>query len=125
VPEVVGIIEGAMARARREKFTEAQLTPARATIITAKERRHETVAGWAFEAAVDEALGLGHGFAREALQRIRQIKPPDVRRVARQYLTEQPVIVIVTGDPQAAEAVRTMPAAKKPPVEPKPPSEMP
>jgi len=105
VPEVVGVIEKAMARAAKESFTEAQLRPARATVITAKELGRETIDGWAFEAAVDEALGLGYGFAREELDRIRQVKPADVRRVARRYLS-QPVIVIVTGDPKAAEAVR-------------------
>jgi len=105
VPEVVGIIEKAMARATKESYTAAQLGPARATVITAKELGRETVDGWAFEAAVDEALGLGYGFAREELDRIRQVQPADVGRVARLYLT-QPVIVIVTGDPKAAEAVR-------------------
>jgi zinc protease len=105
VPEVVGIIETAMARARKETYTPAQLKPARATVITAKELGRETVDGWAFEAAIDEVLGLGYGFAREELQRIRQVAPGDVARVARQYLT-QPVIVVVTGDPTAAEAVR-------------------
>ena len=124
VPEVVGIIEKAMQRARREAFTEDQLTPARATVITAKELGRETVAGWAFEAAIDEALGLGFGFAREEVDRIRQVRPQDVHRVARQYLTE-PVIVVVTGDPKAAEAVRNPAPAdtKKPPAEPKPPAE--
>jgi len=111
VPEVVGIIEKAMARARKESYTAEQLEPARATVITAKELGRETIDGWAFEAAVDEALGLGYGFAREELQRIRQVEPADVARVARQYLT-QPVIVVVTGDPKAAEAVRsTQPVA--------------
>jgi len=122
VPEVVDIIEKAMKRARREAFTEDQLTPARATVITAKELGRETVAGWAFEAAIDEALGLGYGFAREEVDRIRQVEPAEVHRVARQYLT-QPVIVVVTGDPQAAEAVRRPPAeSKKPPAEPAPPA---
>ncbi len=105
VPEVVGIIENAMARARKETYTPEQLRPARATIVTAKELGRETVDGWAFEAAIDEVLGLGYAFAREELNRIRAVEPGDVRRVARQYLT-QPVIVVVTGDPTAAEAVR-------------------
>ncbi|MFO8011743.1 MAG: pitrilysin family protein [Phycisphaerae bacterium] len=105
VPEVVGIIEKAMARARKETFAPEQLTPARATVITAKELGRETVDGWAFEAAIDEALGLGYGFAREELDRIRRVEPADVTRVARQYLT-RPVIVVVTGDPKAAEPIR-------------------
>jgi zinc protease len=106
VPEVVGIIEKAMARARKETFAPDQLKPARATVITAKELGRETVDGWAFEAAIDEALGLGYGFAREELDRIRKVEPADVARVARQYLT-RPVIVVVTGDPKAAEPIRT------------------
>ncbi|HUU91053.1 MAG TPA: hypothetical protein VM238_07570, partial [Phycisphaerae bacterium] len=84
---------------------EAQLTPARATIITAKELGRETIDGWSFEAAVDEVLGLGHGFAREELERIRQTRPGDLSRVARQYL-KNPAIVVVTSDPKAAEAIR-------------------
>ena len=105
VPEVVGIIEKAMQRAAQETFTEAQLVPARATVITAKELGRETIEGWAFEAAVDEVLGLGYGFAREELDRIRQVTPDDVARVARQYL-KTPVVVVVTSDPKAAEAIR-------------------
>ena len=105
VPEVVGIIEKAMQRATTETFTEAQLTPARACLITAKELGRETIDGWAFEVAVDEVLGLGHGFAREELERIRKTQPGDLSRVARQYL-KKPVIVVVTSDPKAAEAIR-------------------
>jgi zinc protease len=105
VPEVVKIIEADFARATQESFTEAQLQPARATIITAKELGRETIEGWAFEAAVDEALGLGYGFARQEIDEIRKVKTEDVSRVARQYL-KKPVIVILTGDPAAAEAVR-------------------
>jgi len=105
VPEVVDIIEKAMARARKETYAPEQLRPARATVITAKELGRETVHGWAFEAALDEALGLGYGFAREELQRIRRVRPADVKRVAREYLT-RPIIVVVTGDPEAAEAIR-------------------
>ncbi len=105
VPEVVDIIEKAMQRAAREAFAEPQLAAARATVITAKELGRETVDGMAFEAAVDESLGLGYAFAREEIDRIRQVTPEDVSRVARQYLIT-PVIVVVTGDPKAAEAIR-------------------
>ncbi|MBE3068925.1 MAG: insulinase family protein [Planctomycetes bacterium] len=103
--EVVGIIEKAMERAAKEEFKPEQLVPARATIITAKELGRETVEGWAFEAAVDEALGLGHAFAREEIERVRQVRPEDVARVARQYL-KTPVVVVVTSDTKAAEAIR-------------------
>jgi len=109
VPEVVQIIEKAMARARTETYTPAQLEPARATIITAKELGRETVHGWAFEAALDEALGLGHDFATKEIERIRAVTPEEVARVAREYLTD-PVIVVITGDPKAAEALREAPA---------------
>ena len=110
VPEVVRIIEKAMARARKETYTPAQLRPARATIVTAKELGRETVHGWAFEAAVDEALGLGHDFARKELDRIRGVTPKEVARVARRYLTD-PVIIVITGDPKAAEAIQNRPPA--------------
>ncbi|MBM4017001.1 MAG: insulinase family protein [Planctomycetes bacterium] len=103
--EVARIIEGHMQRAAREGFTEEQLAPARATIVTAMELGRETVDAAAFEAAVDEALGLGYEFPREEIQRVRQVRPEDVARVARQYL-KAPVVCIVTSDPAAAEAVR-------------------
>jgi zinc protease len=103
--EVVRLIEAAMQRAAREDFTEAQLAPARATVVTAMELGRETVDAAALEAAVDEALGLGYEFPREEIRRVRQVRPEDVIRVAREYL-KTPVIVVVTSDPAAAEAVR-------------------
>jgi zinc protease len=103
--EVAGIIEKAMARARAEAFTAEQLAPARATVITAKQLGRETVSSWAFESAVNEALGLGHAFAQAEIENIRKASPDDVGRVARAYLKD-PVIVILTHDPKAAEAVR-------------------
>jgi len=103
--EVARTIEAAMKRAASHRFEEKELAPARATIITTKELGRETVDGWAFEAAVDEALGLGAEFAREEIERIRAVTPEEVQRVAREYLKE-PVIVIVTSDPKSAETIR-------------------
>jgi zinc protease len=110
--EVVRIIEAAMQRATREDFTDEQLVPARATIVTAMELGRETVEAAAFEAAADEALGLGFEFPREEIRRVRQVRPEDVIRVAREYL-KVPVICIITSDPAAAEAIRkeAVPAA--------------
>jgi zinc protease len=108
VPEVVGVIEAAMKRATAETFSEADLVPARATILTAKQSARETIDGWAFEAALDQALGLGYDFPRLETQRLREVKPEDVSRVAREYL-KAPVICITTSDPAAAEAVRKQP----------------
>jgi zinc protease len=103
--EVVRIIEAAMDRARRGNFAEELLVPARATVVTAMELGRETVEAAAFEAAVDEALGLGFAFPREEIERIRQVRPEDIIRVAREYL-KMPVICVVTSDPAAAEAIR-------------------
>ncbi|MCX5654789.1 MAG: pitrilysin family protein [Planctomycetota bacterium] len=103
--EVVRIIEAAMDRARRENFTEEQLAPACATVVTAMELGRETVGASAYEVAVDEALGLGYQFPREEIDRVRQVRPEDVIRVAREYL-KTPVICVVTSDPAAAEAIR-------------------
>jgi zinc protease len=103
--EVAGIIEAAMDRARRESFAEAQLAPAIATVVTAMELGRETVEAAALEAAVDEAMGLGFAFPREEIERVRQVRPEDVIRVAREYL-KTPVVCVVTSDPAAAEAIR-------------------
>ncbi len=105
VPEVVGLIRRALARARTESYTPEQLEPARATIVTAKELGRETVDGWAFEAALDEVLGLGYRYAREEIDRVQAVTPKDVSAVADTYLTT-PVICILTGDPEAAKAVK-------------------
>jgi len=103
--EVARTIESAMKRAASHRFEEKELAPARAAIVTAKELGRETVDGWAFEAAVDEALGLGAEFAREEIERVRAVTPEEVGRVAREYL-KVPVIVIVTSDAKAAETIR-------------------
>ncbi len=110
VPEVVKIIEADMARATRESFTEEELVAARATAITAKELGRETLDGWAFEAAVNDCLGLGvngkgYDFPREEIDMIRRVRIEDAMRVAREYV-KKPVIVILTSDPAAAEAVK-------------------
>ena len=102
---MVRIIERDMKRATTENYTAAQMAPARATVITAKELGRETLDGWAFEAAVNECLGLGYNFLREETQRLREVRPEDVIRVAREYL-KAPVVVVVTSDPVAAEAIR-------------------
>jgi predicted Zn-dependent peptidase len=94
-----------MDRARRENFSDAQLAPAIATVVTALELGRETVEAAALEAAVDEALGLGFAFPREEIERIRQVRPEDVIRVAREYL-KAPVVCVVTSNPAAAEAIR-------------------
>jgi zinc protease len=108
VAEVVRIIEADMARATKEEFTEKQLASARETVITAKELGRETLDGWAFEAAADECLGLGYNFAAEEIWRLRQVRPEDVIRVAREYL-KTPVICVLTSDPKAAEAIKKQP----------------
>ncbi len=105
VREVVGTIEWHLGRATRETFKPEQLEPARSTVITAKKLSRETVDEWAFEAALDECLGLGYAYAREEVRRIREVTPEDVSRVAKWYI-RQPVICILTSDPAAAEAVR-------------------
>jgi len=105
VPQVVRIIESGMDRATREAFTDEQMAAPRATVITAKELGRETLDGWAFEAAVDDRLGLGYDFPRKEIEAIRRVRPEDVIRVAREYLKE-PVIVVLTSDPAAAEAIR-------------------
>jgi zinc protease len=114
VPEVVKIIEATLADAREKSFTEAEIEAARATVITEKELGRETLDGWAFEAAVDECLGLGFNFPREEIDRIRLVRIEDAMRVARQYL-KKPVIVILTSDPAAAESVRKEPAPTEKP----------
>jgi len=103
--EVVGIIEAAMQRATKETFTEEQLRPARATILTAMESGRETLDEWAFAAALDDALGLGYNFPLEESGYVRSVTPEDVARVAKEYL-KKPVICVVTSDAEAAEAIR-------------------
>jgi len=105
VPEVVRLIEEAMGRAAAEKFGDADLAAARATIITGRQLSRETIDGAAFEAAVDEALGLEYDFPDKEIEMIRQVTGADVLRVAREYL-KKPVIVVLTADPAAAEAIR-------------------
>ncbi len=105
VPEVVSVIEEKMARARTEQWTADQLAPARATIITAEALGRETIAGWAFEAALNECLCLGYAFARREIDLVRAVTPDDVHRVAERYLG-RPVIAILTSDPAAAETLK-------------------
>jgi zinc protease len=105
VPEVVRIIEADMARAVRDPFTPTEVDPARATLLVGRQLARETIDGWAFETAVDEVLGLGYEFPQQEIEDIRAVRPQAVARVAQQYLTK-PVIVVLTSDPDAAEAIR-------------------
>jgi len=105
VPEVVRLIEEAFARAAAEKFTDADLAAARASIITSRQLSRETIDEAAFEAAVDEALGLEYDFPDKEIELIRQVTAADVLRVAKEYL-KKPVVVVLTGDAAAAEAIR-------------------
>jgi predicted Zn-dependent peptidase len=94
-----------MARAAREPFAEADVAAARASVIASRERRRESLDGWALEAATDEAIGLGCRFGDEEISRLGKVQPEDVQRVARRMFV-MPVICVVTSDPEAAEAIR-------------------
>ena len=105
VPDVVRVIESVMARAAREPFAEADVAAARQAVIALRERRRESLDGWALEAATDEAIGLGCRFGDEEIDRLGKVQPEDVQRVARRMFV-MPVICVVTSDPEAAEAIR-------------------
>jgi len=102
IAEVYRVFEQAVQKARAGQFTEEELRRAKGIILTTDLMQSQTNAERAAQAALDELYGLGFDFRQDLERHISSVTMEDVRRVARQYLT-QPIIAVVTPKPEAVD----------------------
>jgi predicted Zn-dependent peptidase len=57
---------------------------------------NQSVASLALSAALDEMYGFGYDYRRRMEARYRAIQPADVQRVARKYLSVEPMVVLTS-----------------------------
>lgn len=111
VNEVVDVILENMARlyGKPEEINVDWFSRAKNLAVTTDALQNETAAAQAQTAALDELFGLGYDNHDQFPQRIRAVAIDDVRRVARQRLSDC-VVTITTSDPDAVkvkEGLRT------------------
>ncbi len=87
-------------------FTQAQIDEAVNTIITADLLDNQEMHSLAMQAALDELYGFGYDFRDKYIQLLRAVKPDDVTRVARKYLTGPFVMVFISSKPELVEKNR-------------------
>ncbi len=102
VNEVYTIITAQLDRARAGRFTEAELVRAKTIIATTELMERQSNADRAMRASLDELYGLGYDNGERFLDRVRSVTLDDVHATARQFLT-QPVVAVVTPDPDAVD----------------------
>jgi zinc protease len=103
VNKVVSIMLDLVDKAREGTFTEEELERSKGVILTSQLLDRQTNAERATQAALDELYGLGYDFSDTLPEVIDGISMRDVQDVARRYLGQQPVIVVVTPDPDAVD----------------------
>jgi zinc protease len=94
--EVVDIIKNNYRRATKYLPIAAEVEQAVNTILTAELLENQSVASLALSAALDEMYGFGYDYRRRMEARYRAIQPADVQRVARKYLSVEPMVVLTS-----------------------------
>lgn len=99
VNEVYSIMTEQFDKARAGRFADDEFRRAKGVILTSDLLRTQTHEDRASQMALDELYGLGYDFGDKLAERVNAVTLDDVRRVAREYLT-QPIVTIVTPKPQ-------------------------
>jgi zinc protease len=99
--QVVQIIEKDLKAASNYEPTQQEIDLAVNTILTAELLGNQSVASLALSGAIDELYGLGYDFRMKLEQNYRAVKPQDVLRVGRKYLSGDYRVFITTPQPEA------------------------
>lgn len=102
VTRVTRLMMDLLTMGRDYAYTEAELSRAKTTILTAREMERQTPEAIAMMMTFDELYGLGYDFEQKYAERIKAVTADDVRRVAGKFIGP-PVICITTPQPEAVD----------------------
>jgi zinc protease len=94
--QVIDIINRNYERAATYLPSQKEVDQAASAILTAETLDNQSIPSLALSAALDELYGFGFDFRRQMEARYRAVKPADVRRVARKYLGQAPMVAVTT-----------------------------
>ncbi|MDY6913905.1 MAG: pitrilysin family protein [Planctomycetota bacterium] len=98
--QVIRIIRKHLRRAANYKPTQREIDRAVGAILTAKLLENQSMEALSIQAALDELYGLGHDFHNKLTRHYRAVKPADVLRVGRKYLSGGFVVTVTTPQPE-------------------------
>lgn len=99
-PEVVAIIRKNLRKASTYKPTQEEIDRAVNTILTAELLGSQKLSDLAMSSSLDELYGLGRDFRSKIEAHYRAVKPDDVLRVGKKYLSGGYVVVVTTPQPE-------------------------
>jgi predicted Zn-dependent peptidase len=109
--EVIRRIQFNLRRISREGIPQQEFELAKQKLIASHAMQNVTPQSQAFQAAVDELLGLGYLHDRSYDQRIEQVQPADVQNLVAQHFQRA---IIATSAPAEASSASAS-ASEKPP----------
>ena len=98
--DVIRRIQTNVAKVAKEGVPQDELELAKQKLIAAHSMQNVTPQAQAFQAAVDELLGLGYDHDRTYDERISQVTSEDVRDVVRKHFQRA---LIATSSPESAD----------------------
>jgi zinc protease len=100
-PQVIEIIRRNLARAAQYRPTQREIDLAVNAILTAELLDNQSMAALSMSAALDELYGFGYDFRKKLERHYREVKPEDVERVGKKYLSGGFVVTVTTPRPEA------------------------
>ncbi len=101
--QVIDIIKSNLKRASQYEPTEAEISLAVNTILTAELLGTQSMQELAMSAALDELYGFGYDFRKQLAKMYGKITPADVLRVGKKYLSGPYVVSVTTPQPETLD----------------------
>ena len=105
VNEVIEGLQQNFTKAAAGEFTQAELDRAKGIVISAEVINRQTNSELAAPAALDELYGLGYLHSAALTERINAVTLDEVKRVAKKYLTRNPLICVTTPKPESVDSL--------------------
>jgi zinc protease len=100
MPTIAEIIQRNLRKAADYEPTQKEIDRAVNTILTAELLGDQSISSLAIGSALDELYGLGYDFRSRLEEHYRAVKPADVLRVGRKYLSGPYAVTITTPTPE-------------------------
>lgn len=117
IPEALEEIRGEIERITSRPIPEKELEKAKRHVLSRYYFEQETVQSQARDLASNEAAGLSPDFSRNYVKAIASVKPQDIQRAAKEYLTEENLTLVLlvpeTNRPVTEEKAASPPLPKR------------